>query len=67
MARRAARARFEEIEGHIQAQEALIASLEARLAEDWADADTIAAHRDAREELAQLLGRWEELLDEVGA
>jgi ATP-binding cassette, subfamily F, member 3 len=58
---------LDEIESRIQAQEALIASLEARLAEDWSDADTIAAHRRAREELGQLLGRWEELLDEVGA
>ena len=58
---------LDEIESRIQAQEALIASLETRLAEDWADADTIAAHRHAREELGQLLGRWEELLDEVGA
>jgi ATP-binding cassette subfamily F protein 3 len=58
---------LEEIEGRIQTQEALIASLEARLAEDWSDADAIAAHRRAREELGELLGRWEKLLDEVGA
>jgi ATP-binding cassette, subfamily F, member 3 len=58
---------LDEIESRIQTQEALIATLETRLAEDWADADTIAAHRRAREELGQLLGRWEELLDEVGA
>ena len=54
-----------EIEGQIEAKERLIAQLEQRLAVDWADADTIAAHRQARGELQTLLARWEELLQEV--
>jgi uncharacterized coiled-coil protein SlyX len=52
-----------EIEGRIEAQEAAVARLEARLAEDWADVDAIAAHRRAREELQTLLGEWEELME----
>ncbi len=54
-----------EIESRIEAQEARVAKLEAKLAEDWADVDAIAAHRRAREELQALLGEWEQLVDEV--
>jgi ATP-binding cassette subfamily F protein 3 len=54
-----------EIEGQIEAKERLIAQLEERLAADWADADAIAAHRQARGELQSLLTRWEELLEDV--
>jgi ATP-binding cassette subfamily F protein 3 len=53
------------LEAKIEAQERLIAGLEDRLATDWADADAIAAHRRARDELHELLARWERLLDEV--
>ena len=35
------------------------------VAEDWADADAVAQHRAARDELQSLLARWEQLLDEV--
>jgi ATP-binding cassette, subfamily F, member 3 len=52
-----------EIEARIEAQEAAVAGLEARLAEDWANVDTIVAHRRARAELQALLGEWEKLLD----
>ena len=58
---------LEEVESRIEAQERLIASLEVELAEDWADADKIAAHRRARDELQALLARWEALLDEVAS
>jgi ATP-binding cassette, subfamily F, member 3 len=55
-----------ELEAEIEAKEALIVSLETRLAADWADADAVAAHRRAREELQDLLARWERLLESVG-
>jgi ATP-binding cassette subfamily F protein 3 len=54
-----------ELEARIADQEALIAQLETRLAEDWSDADAIAAHRRARDDLKVLLARWEALVDEV--
>ncbi|HEX3254664.1 MAG TPA: ABC-F family ATP-binding cassette domain-containing protein [Gaiellaceae bacterium] len=58
---------LELIEREIEEKEALIAQIERRLAEDWADADAVAAHRAAREELQDLLARWEQMLDEVAA
>jgi ATP-binding cassette, subfamily F, member 3 len=54
-----------ELEGRIEAQERLIAKLEAELAKDWGDVDRIAAHRQARAELHALLERWDALVDEV--
>ena len=56
---------LEEIESRIEEQERTIEALEAKLAADWADADAIAAHRRARDELQSLFARWERLLDEV--
>jgi hypothetical protein len=56
---------LELLEREIEEQEALIARIEGKLAEDWGDADTVAAHRAAREELQSLLARWEQMLDEV--
>jgi ATP-binding cassette subfamily F protein 3 len=58
---------LEELEAKIEGQEQLLGRLEAKLAVDWADADTIAAHRQARDELQALLERWEALLDEVAS
>jgi len=52
---------LERTEARIQALEAEIAALEAKLAEDWANVDTLTAHRTARDELQSLLARWEEL------
>jgi ATP-binding cassette subfamily F protein 3 len=54
-----------ELEARIEAQERLLAQLEAELAQDWQDVDRIAAHRKARVDLHALLERWEELVDEV--
>jgi ATP-binding cassette, subfamily F, member 3 len=54
-----------QVEARIEAQESLVAELERKLAADWADADAIAAHRRARDELQALLARWEELLEET--
>jgi ATP-binding cassette subfamily F protein 3 len=56
---------LDELEGRIESQQQLVATLETRLAEDWTDVDTIAAHRRAREELQDLFARWETLVDEV--
>jgi hypothetical protein len=42
-----------------------VAALEEKLAADWTDTETIAAHAAAREELQALLARWETLLEEV--
>jgi ATP-binding cassette subfamily F protein 3 len=53
------------IEREIEAKERRIGELEERLATDWSDVDTIAAHRLAREELQTLLARWEAMLEEV--
>jgi ATP-binding cassette, subfamily F, member 3 len=54
-----------ELESRIEAQEQVIARLEAELARDWGDADRIAAHRRARDDLRTLLERWEALVDEI--
>jgi ATP-binding cassette, subfamily F, member 3 len=53
------------IEREIEAAERRIGELEERLAADWSDVDTIAAHRRAREELQALLARWESMLEDV--
>jgi ATP-binding cassette, subfamily F, member 3 len=54
-----------ELETQIEAQERLVARLEAELSEDWTNVDRIAAHRRARQDLHALLERWEALVDEV--
>src|SRR6266542_441214 len=54
---------LEAIESEISSREAAVAGLERRLAEDWADVDTVAEHRRAREELQNLIARWEELFE----
>jgi ATP-binding cassette subfamily F protein 3 len=54
-----------ELEAEIEEKERAIAELEASLADDWTDADRVAAHRRARDELHALLERWESLVDEV--
>src|SRR6185437_9182761 len=58
---------LERTEAQIAEREARIAELERKLAEDWADADTVAAHRAARDELQSLLARWEQLFDQAQA
>jgi ATP-binding cassette subfamily F protein 3 len=57
---------LQEIEAAIEAQERIVAELEAALAVDWNDADKIAAHRRARDDLQALLARWETLVDRAG-
>jgi ATP-binding cassette subfamily F protein 3 len=56
---------LEQIEADIQAKEKTIADLERRLAQDWANVDSVAAYRREREELQVLLGRWEALFEQA--
>jgi hypothetical protein len=43
--------------------EARVSELEGRLADDWTNTDVLAAHRASRDELKELLGRWEALFE----
>jgi ATP-binding cassette subfamily F protein 3 len=54
---------LERLEAEIAAQEASIAELERRLAQDWGDVDAVAAHKHARDQLEALLARWERLFE----
>jgi uncharacterized coiled-coil protein SlyX len=56
-----------ELEGEISQQEETVAELERRLADDWSDVETLAAHRRARDELQTLISRWERLFEEAQA
>jgi ATP-binding cassette subfamily F protein 3 len=51
------------IEQEVLARELEVAELERRLAEDWTNAEAVAEHRRAREELQAALARWEELFE----
>jgi ATP-binding cassette, subfamily F, member 3 len=62
---RAAADPVSELESRIENQERVLAELEAELAVDWGNADKVASHRAAREELRALIARWEALVDEV--
>ena len=53
------------LEAEIEAKEREVAELEQKLADDWSDADAIAAHASARAELTSLFERWERMLEEV--
>jgi ATP-binding cassette subfamily F protein 3 len=50
---------LERIEAQIAEREHAVADLERRLADDWNDVETLAAHRQARDELQALLQHWE--------
>ncbi len=58
-AQRQAPSELERLEAEIAQRESAVADLERRLAEDWNDVETLAAHRQARDELGALLQRWE--------
>jgi uncharacterized coiled-coil protein SlyX len=58
---------LERLEGRISEQEQAVAELERRLADDWSDVETLAAHRQARNELQSLISRWERLFEEAQA
>jgi ATP-binding cassette subfamily F protein 3 len=52
---------LDRLETDIARRETKLKELEASLASDWTNADLVAEHRRAREELDALLGRWEAL------
>jgi ATP-binding cassette subfamily F protein 3 len=58
---------LERIEAQIAAKEEAAAELERQLAEDWGNAELLAAHTAARNELRGLLERWEALFEEAQA
>ncbi len=53
------------VEAQIASVEARVSELEGKLAEDWANMDVLTAHRAARDELRELLERWEALFDDA--
>jgi ATP-binding cassette, subfamily F, member 3 len=58
---------LERLEQEIAACEAEVAGLEAKLAEDWGNVETLQAHAARREALRAMLVRWEELFEQAGA
>jgi ATP-binding cassette, subfamily F, member 3 len=56
---------LERVEGEIERQEEAVAELERQLADDWGNVELLAAHRAARDELQQLLARWESLFEKA--
>jgi ATP-binding cassette subfamily F protein 3 len=55
---------LERLEAQIATAESRVSELEGKLASDWTDMDVLTAHRAARDELQQLIGRWERLFEE---
>jgi ATP-binding cassette subfamily F protein 3 len=58
---------LERLETEIARREESLAEIERRLAEDWANVETLQAHRRARDELESMLGRWEALFEKTQA
>ena len=58
---------LELVELEVARAEERVAEIEQRLATDWGDVALLAAHRDAREDLAALLERWESVFEEAQA
>jgi hypothetical protein len=56
---------IELLEVEVARAETRVAELEQQLAADWSDTALLAAHREAREDLAALLARWETMFDEA--
>jgi ATP-binding cassette, subfamily F, member 3 len=56
---------LDRIESEIAEREATVAELERKLADDWSDVETLAAHRRARDELQALLERWETAFEQA--
>jgi ATP-binding cassette, subfamily F, member 3 len=54
---------LEQVERRIGALEQHVAQLEAKLAEDWTNMDTLTEYRASRDELQSLLARWEVLFE----
>jgi ATP-binding cassette subfamily F protein 3 len=60
---RKAPSELELVEARIAETEARVEDLERTLAGDWTNMDVLAAHRAARDQLKELLERWEELFE----
>jgi ATP-binding cassette subfamily F protein 3 len=58
---------LERLETEIAAREAEVKELESKLADDWSNVETLAAHKRSRDALEALLARWEELFDQAQA
>jgi ATP-binding cassette subfamily F protein 3 len=58
---------LEQVEKRITTLEQHVAQLEAKLAEDWTNMDTLTEYRTSRDELQELLGRWEVLFESTPA
>jgi ATP-binding cassette subfamily F protein 3 len=56
---------LERLEAEIAAREAEVKELETRLADDWSNVETLAAHKSSRDALQALLARWEELFEQA--
>ena len=54
---------LERLEADIARREAKLKELEGSLATDWTNADLVADHRRARDELDALMARWETLAE----
>ena len=54
---------LEQVERRITTLEQHVAQLEAKLAEDWTNMDTLTEYRTSRDELQELLERWEALFE----
>ncbi|HZS25401.1 MAG TPA: ABC-F family ATP-binding cassette domain-containing protein [Gaiellaceae bacterium] len=58
---------LERLEAEIAAREADVRDLETKLAEDWSNVETLAAHKASRDALQALLDRWERLFEQAQA
>jgi ATP-binding cassette subfamily F protein 3 len=58
---------LEAVETEVALAEERVNELERKLAADWGDVDLLAAHKQAREELARLITRWESLFEASGS
>jgi ATP-binding cassette subfamily F protein 3 len=54
---------LELVEARIAEAEARVEELERALAADWTNMDALSAHRAARDQLTELLARWEQLFE----
>jgi ATP-binding cassette subfamily F protein 3 len=54
---------LEQVERRITTLEQRIAQLETKLADDWTNMDTLTEYRTSRDELQELLARWEALFE----
>jgi ATP-binding cassette subfamily F protein 3 len=58
---------LDRLEAQIEDAESRVAALERKLSDDWTNMDVLTAHRAARDELGDLLARWEVLFEDAHA